>query len=253
MDYQNQSPAIIVDAIKKSNEGIDKKGDTDKSDVEGSKNIKIQRSNSKINTERQSRTQKLRRQATAFDDTLPILPFNDENSVSPENNRRRDSLSPDNILIHKENDEEMNTRQRNKLQSHSSSNARDSRSLESSSCCSSRDASPCPKIRSSESIRQTRRQSTTEEILIARGFRRQSTTEEMIRCRNFRRQSSQSDDVCRYRGRRDSSAQIIDGTIGTMTVETTSTFFDSSTQTGTLAKIQNENVTFTPFRSISYV
>lgn len=43
-----------------------------------------------------------------------------------------------------------------------------------------------------------RRQSTTEEILISRGFRRQSTTEEMIRCRNFRRQSSQSDDTCRY-------------------------------------------------------
>lgn len=41
-----------------------------------------------------------------------------------------------------------------------------------------------------------RQSSTTEEILIARGFRRQSTTEEMIRCRNFRRQSSQSDDVC---------------------------------------------------------
>lgn len=36
----------------------------------------------------------------------------------------------------------------------------------------------------------------------------------------------------RFRGRRDSSAQITDGTIGTMTVETTSTFFDSSTQTG---------------------
>lgn len=36
----------------------------------------------------------------------------------------------------------------------------------------------------------------------------------------------------RYRGRRDSCAQITDGTIGTMTVETTSTFFDSSTQTG---------------------
>lgn len=45
-----------------------------------------------------------------------------------------------------------------------------------------------------QSIR--RQSSTTEEILIARGFRRQSTTEEMIRCRNFRRQSSQSDDVC---------------------------------------------------------
>lgn len=41
-----------------------------------------------------------------------------------------------------------------------------------------------------------RQSSTTEEILIARGFRRQSTTEEMIRCRNFRRQSSQSDDTC---------------------------------------------------------
>lgn len=117
--------------------------------------------------------------------------------VSPDNNIRRDSLSPD--LMHKEShtEEETSPRQRNKLQSHSSSNARDSRSLESSSCCSSRDASPCPKIRSSESIRQNRRQSTTEEILIARGFRRQSTTEEMIRCRNFRRQSSQSDDVCR--------------------------------------------------------
>lgn len=46
--------------------------------------------------------------------------------------------------------------------------------------------------------RAVRRQSTTEEILIARGFRRTSTTEEMIRCRNFRRQSSQSDDVQRF-------------------------------------------------------
>ena len=34
-----------------------------------------------------------------------------------------------------------------------------------------------------------RRQSTTEEILIARGFRRESTTEDMQRCRNFRRQT----------------------------------------------------------------
>ncbi|KAG8226253.1 hypothetical protein J437_LFUL004810 [Ladona fulva] len=98
------------------------------------------------------------------------------------------------------------------------------RSPESSSTCSSRDPSPkAPAIR---------RQSTTEEILIARGFRRQSTTEEMIRCRNFRRQSSQSDDVTRSRGRRDSCAQITDGTLATMTVETTSTFFDTSTQTG---------------------
>lgn len=69
-----------------------------------------------------------------------------------------------------------------------------------SSSCSSRDPSPCarggpPPI--SDNYRPAiRRQSTTEEILIARGFRRQSTTEEMIRCRNFRRQSSQSAEEC---------------------------------------------------------
>lgn len=64
-----------------------------------------------------------------------------------------------------------------------------------------RDPSPCRpnphSIECSPRPQAIRRQSsTTEEILIARGFRRQSTTEEMIRCRNFRRQSSQSDDVC---------------------------------------------------------
>ncbi|XP_075233852.1 rap GTPase activating protein radish [Lycorma delicatula] len=106
------------------------------------------------------------------------------------------------------------------------------RSPESSSTCSSRDPSPCKPVSSAPvHAPAIRRQSTTEEILIARGFRRQSTTEEMIRCRNFRRQSSQSEDCCRYRGRRDSCAQITDGTLATMTVETTSTFFDSSTQT----------------------
>lgn len=108
-----------------------------------------------------------------------------------------------------------------------------------SSSCSSRDPSPCNRATAPPPPPEPypyrpaiRRQSTTEEILIARGFRRQSTTEEMIRCRNFRRQSSQSDDTSRYRGRRDSSAQILDGTIASMTVETSSTFFDSSTQTG---------------------
>lgn len=63
-----------------------------------------------------------------------------------------------------------------------------------------RDASPCarpPPPTESTARPSIRRQSTTEEILIARGFRRQSTTEEMIRCRNFRRQSSQSDDTSR--------------------------------------------------------
>lgn len=54
----------------------------------------------------------------------------------------------------------------------------------------------------------------------------------MIRCRNFRRLSSQSDECYRTRGRRDSSTQIIDGTLATMAVETSSTLFDSSTQTG---------------------
>lgn len=79
----------------------------------------------------------------------------------------------------------------------------------------------------------SRRQSTTtEEILIARGFRRQSTTEEMMRCRNFRRQSTQSEEMSKTRGRRDSCAQISDGTVATMTVETTAAFYDTSTQTG---------------------
>lgn len=63
-----------------------------------------------------------------------------------------------------------------------------------SSSCSSRDPSPC--ARAPGGIPHApiaRRQSTTDEIFIARGFRRQSTTEETIRCRNFRRQSSQSE------------------------------------------------------------
>ncbi|KAL7032951.1 hypothetical protein ACKWTF_007435 [Chironomus riparius] len=147
---------------------------------------------------------------------------------------RRDSrshLSPD-----RNNERDNSPRRRSKLRRQSSSAPRTSRSPD-SSCCSSRDPSPgrLPNqpIECTPRPQAIRRQSsTTEEILIARGFRRQSTTEEMIRCRNFRRQSSQSDDTCqRYRGRRDSCAQIIDGTIGTMTIETTSTFFDSSTQT----------------------
>ncbi|KAK3914157.1 Voltage-dependent calcium channel type A subunit alpha-1 [Frankliniella fusca] len=173
-------------------------------------------------------------------------------------------------------------RGRLRRQSTSVAGPRAPRSPESSSTCSSRDPSPSGgrhqlTRRSSAQMSgpspphapAIRRQSTTEEILIARGFRRQSTTEEMIRCRNFRygryamsttpspttvpeegldmlgsdmelqipgspyrRQSSQSDDTGRYRGRRDSCAQITDGTLATMTIETGSTFFDSSTQTG---------------------
>lgn len=47
--------------------------------------------------------------------------------------------------------------------------------------------------------------------------------------------------LSRYRGRRDSSAQIIDGTIHSMTVETTSTFFDSSTQTEPSPQFENNH------------
>lgn len=53
-----------------------------------------------------------------------------------------------------------------------------------------------------------------------------------MRARNYRRQSTQSEEMSRSRGRRDSSAQITDGTIATMTVETQCAFFDTSTQTG---------------------
>lgn len=191
---------------------------------------------------------RLQRQATAFDDpngppgtrrrdSGPSLGPDDEGRV------RRDSLSPDSAVRPRRDRSQLSpdragggelspsaARRRSRLRRQAScARGGRARSPESSSC-SSRDPSPCARPPERTMIR---RQSTTEEILIARGFRRQSTTEEMIRCRNFRRQSSQSDDACmRARGRRDSSTQILDGTIGTMTVETTSTFFDSSTQTG---------------------
>ncbi|XP_034140005.1 uncharacterized protein LOC117591027 isoform X1 [Drosophila guanche] len=204
--------------------------------------------------ERAPRMNRLQRQATAFDES--VLPGGSRRGSQPalspdppedceRRASRRDSLSPDSAsrggrrdsrthLSPDRTHERDGSPRRHTLRRQSSSAAR--HSPESNSCGSSRDPSPCSRPPPLPTVEQSqrpaiRRQSTTEEILIARGFRRQSTTEEMIRCRNFRRQSSQSDDVCRYRGRRDSSAQIIDGTIGTMTVETTSTFFDSSTQT----------------------
>ncbi|CAH0400226.1 unnamed protein product [Chilo suppressalis] len=191
---------------------------------------------------------RLQRQATAFDDPNgpPGARRRDSGpSLGPddEGRARRDSLSPDSAARPRRERSQLSpdragggelspsaARRRGRLRRQAScARVGRARSPESSSC-SSRDPSPCARPPERTIIR---RQSTTEEILIARGFRRQSTTEEMIRCRNFRRQSSQSDDACmRARGRRDSSTQILDGTIGTMTVETTSTFFDSSTQTG---------------------
>ncbi|KAJ8720302.1 hypothetical protein PYW07_012345 [Mythimna separata] len=191
---------------------------------------------------------RLQRQATAFDDPIgpPGTRRRDSGpSLGPddEGRARRDSLSPDSAVRPRRERSQLSpdragggelspsaARRRSRLRRQAScARMGRARSPESSSC-SSRDPSPCARPPTERTM--IRRQSTTEEILIARGFRRQSTTEEMIRCRNFRRQSSQSDDACmRARGRRDSSTQILDGTIGTMTVETTSTFFDSSTQT----------------------
>ncbi|XP_012275503.1 uncharacterized protein LOC105697084 [Orussus abietinus] len=202
-----------------------------------------------------SKLSRLTRQAAAMEESLPPTGRRgSQPTLSPDpddggRKARRDSLSPDSASYPRRRDSKSRLspdrsaekrdispiRQRKRQlrrQSTSIAAGRPPRSPDSSSC-SSRDPSPCARAPSSVPHAPViRRQSTTEEILIARGFRRQSTTEEMIRCRNFRRQSSQSDDtVQRYRGRRDSSAQITDGTFATMTVETTSTFFDSSTQT----------------------
>ncbi|XP_076247630.1 rap GTPase activating protein radish [Calliopsis andreniformis] len=196
---------------------------------------------------------RLTRQAAAIDESMPpagrrgsqptLSPDPDDggrkarrDSLSPDSasySRRRDSrshLSPDRTV---DNRDISPSRQRKLRRQSTSTTGRPARSPDSSSC-SSRDPSPCARAPGSISHAPIiRRQSTTtEEIFIAKGFRRQSTTEEMIRCRNYRRQSCQSDEaVQRFRGRRDSSAQIIDGTFATMTVETSSTFFDSSTQT----------------------
>ncbi|KAF7996771.1 hypothetical protein HCN44_002417 [Aphidius gifuensis] len=198
---------------------------------------------------------RLIRQAATIDESLsPGGRRGSQPTLSPDpddggRKARRDSLSPDSASYPRRRDSKshlspdrnnekrdispIRQRRQSRLRRQSTSLAGRAARSPDSSTCSSREPSPC--ARGPGSIQNApviRRQSTTEEILIARGFRRQSTTEEMIRCRNFRRQSSQSDDtVQRYRGRRDSSAQITDGTFATMTVETSSTFFDSSTQT----------------------
>ncbi|XP_076180512.1 rap GTPase activating protein radish isoform X2 [Ptiloglossa arizonensis] len=196
---------------------------------------------------------RLTRQAAAIDESMPPAGRRgSQPTLSPDpddggRKARRDSLSPDSASYPRRRDSRSHlstdrtvdkrdispTRQRkHQLRRQSMSMAgRPPRSPDSSTC-SSRDPSPCARAPGNTQHAPIRRQSTTEEIFIARGFRRQSTTEEMIRCRNFRKQSSQSDEaVQRYRGRRDSSAQITDGTFASMTVETSSTFFDSSTQT----------------------
>ncbi|KAF7387168.1 hypothetical protein HZH68_012845 [Vespula germanica] len=204
---------------------------------------------------------KLTRQAAAIDESVPpVGRRGSQPTLSPDpddggRKARRDSLSPDSASYPRRRDSKSHlspdrtvdkrdispSRQKKaQLRRQSTSYAQPQRyrlivciRSPSGSSCSSRDPSPCARAPLQHSQTMRRQSTTTEEILIARGFRRQSTTEEMIRCRNFRRQSSQNEDtVQRYRGRRDSSAQITDGTFATMTVETSSTFFDSSTQTG---------------------
>ncbi|XP_050477240.1 uncharacterized protein LOC126867115 isoform X4 [Bombus huntii] len=202
-----------------------------------------------------NKASRLIRQSAAIDESMPparhrrgsqptLSPDTDEggrrarkDSLSPDSAsypRRRDSrshLSPDRA-VDKRDISPIRERSQLTRQSMSMAGRSPPRSPDSSSC-SSRDPSPC--ARAPGGIPHApiaRRQSTTDEIFIARGFRRQSTTEETIRCRNFRRQSSQSEKmVQRYQGRRDSSTQITDGTFATMSVETSNTFFDSSTQT----------------------
>jgi hypothetical protein len=100
-----------------------------------------------------------------------------------------------------------------------SSSTKDERASRSPDSCSSREPSPKFEFEGHPNI-GLRRQSTTDEILIARGFRRESTTEDLMRCRNFRRQSSTADlDLTRRSGRRDSATQINDGEVNSMTVE----------------------------------
>ena len=99
-----------------------------------------------------------------------------------------------------------------------SSGAKEDKTCRSPDSGSSREASP--KFGEGHPAIGLRRQSTTDEILIARGFRRESTTEDLMRCRNFRRQSSTVDlDMSRAGRRRDSSTQINDGQVNSMTVE----------------------------------
>ncbi|KAE8743030.1 hypothetical protein FOCC_FOCC011353 [Frankliniella occidentalis] len=164
---------------------------------------------------------RLRRQSTAIDDScLPPGVWGEagegrqarRDSLSPDSasyrgggpnapapQGRRDSrshLSPDRAGAGSRDVSPVGRGRRGRLRRQSTSVAgpRAPRSPESSSTCSSRDPSPSGgrhqlTRRSSAQMSgpspphapAIRRQSTTEEILIARGFRRQSTTEEMIR------------------------------------------------------------------------
>ena len=68
------------------------------------------------------------------------------------------------------------------------------------------DGRPTPPVSNRCTVR--RQSTTTEEILIARGFRRESTTEDMMRCRNFRRPGQQQHPVVRERKRQKLSLSL---------------------------------------------
>ncbi|ENN82704.1 hypothetical protein YQE_00930, partial [Dendroctonus ponderosae] len=185
---------------------------------------RIGRRDSRSHASPERRSSRLQRQNTAFDEILPPgmnRRGSQPTALSPDiddsgRKARRDSLSPDSASRGRRDSRShlspdrsgerdispVRRSRRNKLRRQSTSGAgRHNHRSPDSSSCSSRDPSPSARggpPPTSENYRPAiRRQSTTEEILIARGFRRQSTTEEMIRCRNFRRQSSQSDECQR--------------------------------------------------------
>ncbi|XP_031831114.1 rap GTPase activating protein radish isoform X2 [Nomia melanderi] len=199
-----------------------------------------------------NKASRLIRQAATIDESMPPAGRRgSQPTLSPDPDEggrraRRDSLSPDSASYPRRRDSkshlspDRNVDKRDLRRQSASMAGRPPRSASRTrrspdgSSCSSREPSPCARAssRSAQQAPIVRRQSVTDEIMMARGFWRQNTTEEMIRLRNFRKQSSQSDEaVQRFRGRRDSSAQITDGTLASMTVETSSTVFDSSTQT----------------------
>ena len=122
-----------------------------------------------------------------------------------------------------------------------SNGAKEDKTSRSPDSGSSREASP--KFGEGHPGIGLRRQSTTDEILIARGFRRESTTEDLMRCRNFRRQSSTADlDISRRSGRRDSSTQINDGQVNSMTVEMSQVgLFESHSQGNVDSMYENSN------------
>ena len=224
--------------------------------------------------------QKIRRQSTAYDECVNpkqcisgsnrrgSRPFLSPGAEDNYRSSRRDSLSPDSAA-------EDNISRKGRRDSNVGGNSSDKDSRESSPRArwrragrrkssaaaleeklttrkskqhhshspdsgSSREASP--KFGEGHPTIGIRRQSTTDEILIARGFRRESTTEDLMRCRNFRRQSSTADLDMNRRGRRDSATQIIDGQVNTMTIETTQVgLFETTTQPDSGGMYENSN------------